>query len=260
VTRQRLVLTAVLCIGSSSALAHFHPFGNPWKEQRQSKELLLRDPTMPAQTRAVLVNKCADCHSQARHAPVYAFLAPGSWLMERDVIEGRAHMNLSQWEALAPERTEVLKQEIVRQAKTGAMPPVQYRLLHWSAGLSAQDVHALGLLQTGQEGADASTHEAGDAARGKMVFEKRCTGCHAMDANREGPQLRTVYGRKAGSIAGFQYSASLKSSGLTWNPETLERWLTDPDAMVSGNDMSFATPKAADRKDLIAFLQQAASK
>jgi cytochrome c len=81
-----------------------------------------------------------------------------------------------------------------------------------------------------------------------------------MDANREGPQLRTVYGRKAGSIAGFQYSASLKSSGLTWNPETLERWLTDPDAMVSGNDMSFATPKAADRKDLIAFLQQAASK
>jgi cytochrome c len=91
-----------------------------------------------------------------------------------------------------------------------------------------------------------------------MVFERRCTGCHAMDENREGPQLRTVYGRKAGSVAGFLYSAKLKSSGLTWNPETLDQWLTDPDAMVPGNDMSFATPKATDRKDVIAYLQQAA--
>jgi cytochrome c len=68
-----------------------------------------------------------------------------------------------------------------------------------------------------------------------------------------------VYGRKAASLAGFQYSASLKSSGLTWNPETLDQWLTDPDAMVPGNDMSFATPKVADRRDLIAYLQQAAA-
>ena len=117
---------------------------------------------------------------------------------------------------------------------------------------------ALVISASSQQETQPAPEQAGDAARGKVVFERRCTGCHAMDSNREGPQLRTVYGRKAGSVAGFQYSASLKSSGLTWNPDTLERWLTDPDAMVPGNDMSFATPKATDRKDLIAYFEQAA--
>jgi cytochrome c len=100
--------------------------------------------------------------------------------------------------------------------------------------------------------------QTGDATRGKMVFEHRCTGCHAMDTNREGPQLRTVYGRKAGSVSGFKYSEALLSSGLTWTPATLDRWLADPDAMVPGNNMSFQTPKAADRNDIIAYFEQEA--
>ena len=257
-TRRDLLLTGALSLGASIVLGQVHPFGNPWKAGPQSAASLLPDGSVPADARAVLVQKCADCHSEASHAPVYASLAPGSWLIERDIVQGRAHLNLSNWQKIAPERREVLEEEIVQQTSKGKMPPVQYRLLHWNARLSPQDVHVLAALQTGQEGAGASTHEAGDAARGKMVFERRCTGCHAMDENREGPQLRTVYGRKAGSVAGFQYSAKLKSSGLTWNPETLDQWLTDPDAMVPGNDMSFATPKATDRKDVIAYLQQAA--
>jgi cytochrome c len=247
-TRRDLVVAGVVSLGASLVLGQVHPFGNPWKAGPQSAASLLQDGSVPADARAVLVQKCADCHSEASHAPIYASLAPGSWLIERDIMQGRAHLNLSNWQKIAPERREVLEEEIVQQTSKGKMPPVQYRLLHWNAKLSPQDVHALAALQTGQE-----------AARGKMVFEKRCVGCHAMDANREGPQLRGVYGRKAGSLAGFQYSASLKSSGLTWNPETLERWLTDPDALVPGNDMSFATPKAADRRDVIAFLQQAAA-
>jgi len=257
-TRRDLVLTGVLGLGASIVLGQVHPFGNPWKTGPQSTASLLQDGSVPADARAVLVQKCADCHSEASHAPFYASLAPGSWLIERDIVAGRAHMNLSHWREIAPERREVLEEEIVQQTSKGTMPPVQYRLLHWDARLSAQDVHALAALQTGQEGAEASTEQTGDAVHGKVVFEHRCTGCHAMDENREGPQLRTVYGRKAASVAGFQYSASLKSSGLTWNSETLERWLTDPDAMVPGNDMSFATPKAMDRRDLIAYLQQGA--
>jgi cytochrome c len=117
---------------------------------------------------------------------------------------------------------------------------------------------ALTISSSSQQDAQPVPEQPGDAARGKLVFERRCTGCHALDANREGPHLRDVDGRKAGSVAGFQYSTSLKNSGLTWNPDTLDQWLTDPDAMVPGNNMSFATPKAVDRRDLIAFLQQAA--
>lgn len=115
---------------------------------------------------------------------------------------------------------------------------------------------ALAILPLSQQAAHAAPEQPGDAARGEVAFERRCTGCHALDANREGPQLRTVYGRKAGSVSGFQYSANVARLGLTWNPETLDRWLADPDIMVPGNNMSFATPRAADRRDLIAFLQQ----
>jgi cytochrome c len=124
-------------------------------------------------------------------------------------------------------------------------------VLSFGTLIASAHLQAVAATQTHQE-------EAGDATRGKLVFERRCTGCHALDENREGPQLRTVYGRKAGSVAGFQYSAILVHSGITWNPETLDRWLTDPDAMVPGNNMSFATPKATDRRDIIAYLQQVA--
>jgi cytochrome c len=118
----------------------------------------------------------------------------------------------------------------------------------------------LAMLPSNEQATQQAPEQAGDAVRGKLVFERRCTGCHAMDENHEGPQLRTVYGRKAGSVAGFQYSTSLLRSELTWTPETLEQWLTDPDAMVPGNNMSFATPKAADRRDVIAYLQAAGNK
>jgi len=257
-TRKDLLIAAVLGLGLSLLMGQAHPFGNPWMAGPPNPASLLQDGSVPADARAVLVEKCADCHSEASRAPVYASLAPGSWLIERDIMKGRAHMNLSRWQELSPDRKEVLGEEIVEQARKGRMPPVQYRLLHWNARLSAQDVHALTALQAKADDPGSATHVEGDATHGKLVFEHRCTGCHAMDESREGPQLRTVYGRKAGTVAGFNYSASLKKLGLTWNAETLDQWLTDPDAMVPGNDMSFATPKAADRKDVIAYLQQAA--
>src|ERR1700759_1056486 len=50
-----------------------------------------------------------------------------------------------------------------------------------------------------------------DAERGKQLFEKRCTGCHSLDQNKEGPHLRGVYGRHAGRLPGFTYSAALQS-------------------------------------------------
>ena len=257
-TRRDLLLAVVLGLGSSLLMGRVHPFGNPWKAAPQSAASLLQDGSVPADARAVLVQKCVDCHSEASRAPVYASLAPGSWLIERDIMQGRAHLNLSHWQQIAPERREVLEEEIVQQTSKGKMPPAQYRLLHWNARLSAQDVHALAALQTSQQGAETSTVQPGDAARGKLVFERRCSGCHAMDANREGPRLRDVYGRKAGTVQGFEYSTGLMHSGLTWTPDTLDRWLTDPDAMVPDNKMSFETPKAADRNDLIRYLQQMA--
>src|ERR1700741_3486715 len=58
---------------------------------------------------------------------------------------------------------------------------------------------------------------AGDPIRGKDLFEKRCGGCHSLDTDKEGPRLRNVYGRKAGSILGFKYSDALKGAQFTWD-------------------------------------------
>jgi len=95
----------------------------------------------------------------------------------------------------------------------------------------------------------------GDPNRGKATFERRCTGCHALDQNRGGPRLAGVYGRKSGTVPDFAYSNELKQAGIVWNERSLNAWLTDPDTLVPGNDMSFHVPKPEERGDLIAYLK-----
>jgi cytochrome c len=98
----------------------------------------------------------------------------------------------------------------------------------------------------------------GDPARGQAVFEKRCTGCHSLTNNREGPRLQSVYGRATGAVPNFPYSAALLNAHLTWNDATLEQWLTDPDAFLPGNNMDFHVAKPQERRDLIAWFKQSA--
>jgi cytochrome c len=246
-----IVLSAIAMVG----LAFVHPFGNPRVEPAQGLDTLLRGAKLPAEAKRVLVNKCADCHSSETRWPVYARVAPGSWLIERDIIEARNKMDLSRWEEMPADAQDVMIAKIIHEAKSGDMPPLQYRTLHWGAKLTQIDVAALLMMSKGRDG-ETGASEAGDAVRGKTVFEKRCTGCHALEGNREGPKLAGVFGRKAGSVAGFEYSAGLKNSGITWNEATLERWLSDPDMVVPDTKMDFHVPKAQERSDLIAYFKR----
>ena len=93
------------------------------------------------------------------------------------------------------------------------------------------------------------------AARGREVFEKRCTGCHALDGARVGPPLRGVFGRRAAAEPGFPYSDALKKAQFTWDEARLDRWLADPDSLIPGNDMSFRLDNAAERSAIIAYLK-----
>jgi len=246
-----IVLAVVIVVG----LGFLHPFGNPRVEPRKGIDTLLAHANMPVEAKRILIAKCADCHSNETRWPGYARLAPGSWLIERDIEVARTRMNLSLWDQNSTDTQQQVIREIIHEAKSGDMPPLQYRLLHWKSQLTTQDVATLSALQTG-EAPEVGKGGPGDAARGKVVFEKRCTGCHAMEGNREGPPLAGVFYRKAGSIAGVDYSAGLKNSGITWNDATLEKWLTDPDIMVPDNKMSVSLPKAQERSDVIAYFKQ----
>ena len=118
----------------------------------------------------------------------------------------------------------------------------------------ARAMAALGvtLLLAGAARAD------GDAARGEARFQD-CAACHKLEAgsNNVGPSLHGLFERKAGALADFRYSPAMKRSGITWTPETLDKFITDPQAMVPANRMPYAgMANAADRADLIAYLQK----
>jgi cytochrome c2 len=96
----------------------------------------------------------------------------------------------------------------------------------------------------------------GDPARGEVRFQE-CAACHKLDAgvNGLGPSLHGIFERKAGELADFRYSPALKRSGIVWSPQTLEAYLTDPQALVPGNRMPYAgMADPGDRADLIAYL------
>lgn len=85
---------------------------------------------------------------------------------------------------------------------------------------------------------------------------QKCKICHSLDkgaANRVGPNLHGVFGRKAGTVAGFAYSDAMKNSGITWDDDTLAKFLRAPQESLPGNRMSF--PGIKDDATLHALLQ-----
>jgi cytochrome c len=96
---------------------------------------------------------------------------------------------------------------------------------------------------------------AADAAHGEEIYNSRCVACHSPDANRVGPKHRGVVGRTAGTVPDFNYSKAVKGSGVVWNEETLDKWLTNPQAFIPGQRMNFKVADPADRADLIAYLK-----
>ncbi|MET4803778.1 cytochrome c oxidase assembly protein [Bradyrhizobium sp. LB11.1] len=101
---------------------------------------------------------------------------------------------------------------------------------------------------------------APDAGRGRQLFVERCAACHSLEANKAGPMLGNVVGRRAGSEAGYSYSAVLRSSALTWSAITLDNWLSDPRKFIAGTKMPIRVLDASARRDIIAYLEAASGK
>jgi cytochrome c len=94
----------------------------------------------------------------------------------------------------------------------------------------------------------------GDPNHGKTLYQA-CAACHSVEENDIGPLHRGVVGRRAGSVADYNYSAALKNSGITWDEAQLDRWLINPSAMVPGTKMFFKLDDAQMRADIIAYLK-----
>jgi cytochrome c2 len=94
----------------------------------------------------------------------------------------------------------------------------------------------------------------GDAAKGSDVFQDRCTACHVLGRNAQGPDLNGVVGRKAASLPGVNYSAALKASNLTWTQGELDKFLSGPTKLVPGTNMRAMVADPDERRDLVAYL------
>jgi cytochrome c len=121
----------------------------------------------------------------------------------------------------------------------------------WAIGATAVLIMTVVALSAGQ---------SAESARGKDVFERRCGGCHGLDNDKEGPRLRSVFGRVSGSVSTFKYSDAVKNAHITWNAELIDKWLTDPEKLIPDNDMAFHVQKADERRDVIAYLKELAGK
>jgi len=92
---------------------------------------------------SMLKRACYDCHSYNTVWPWHSRVAPASWLVAADVKEGRARLNFSEWSFLSAEMAQTRLRSAHREVKDGRMPLWQYRLIHWDAKPTEQEIAAL---------------------------------------------------------------------------------------------------------------------
>jgi hypothetical protein len=110
----------------------------PYGWQHPNPEVTQDAPWPSARSREIAVRACYDCHSNETEWPVYSYLAPMSWLVRRDVDEGRDALNFSEWDQ---EQDEIDDGRDV--VEDGSMPPSQYLLIHRDANLSDEEERIL---------------------------------------------------------------------------------------------------------------------
>lgn len=176
----------MVAVGVSLALARVHPFGDAGLYAASgAQEPIMNDAQVPSQVRAILVEKCADCHSTQTRAPMYGRFAPVSWLMERDINQGRKEMNLSYWDRYSGDQQQTFAAKIAHETRAHAMPLPQYRLIHWNARVNDAEIRTLANWAHGTSASemDQSMDRPGNRpARATLSGARNCLRNVVLDA------------------------------------------------------------------------------
>lgn len=97
-----------------------------------------------------------------------------------------------------------------------------------------------------------------DAPDGATLFRRQCATCHALQPGeaRQGPHLAGVYGRQAGTVPGFKYSAGFAAADWTWDDVRLDAYLANPQAVIKGGVMGYRQAKPEVRQGIIDYLRE----
>ena len=115
-------------------ILQFIPNTYPEIVKSNENDLILTED-VPEEVGLILRNSCYDCHSNETRYPWYAYIAPVSWLVVRDVKLGRGDMNFSEWNNLKSRDKIKLLDEIAEEVNDGNMPMPIYTLMHGDASL-----------------------------------------------------------------------------------------------------------------------------
>lgn len=129
----------------------------PYGKQHTNPPIINQPEWNTPRTQELFNRACADCHSHQTTYPWYSAIAPVSWLIQRDVEEGREHFNVSAWGAQKENEAD----EAAKEVKKGSMPPWFYLPTHPEAKLSDAEKRELmdGLEKTfGKEKKEGETH------------------------------------------------------------------------------------------------------
>jgi len=129
-----LILLGAVAV--ASAISDYRVSGRP-------EAPLFVGAQLPHDVRLVIERACRDCHSDATHYPWYSYIAPVSWLVNRDVQQGRQRLNLSKWSDYPVIRRERSLSDIANQVQSGGMPLAIYTFVHRDAKLSKPEVDAI---------------------------------------------------------------------------------------------------------------------
>lgn len=175
----RIALWVVGVLVVIFAVIQLIPYGRNHDNPPVTTAFTWADPAAEAIAR----ESCYDCHSNETKWWWATNIAPASWLVWRDVSEGRDHLNFSEWDG-------AVTTEQIQDAVDGEMPPLQYTLIHPGAKLSDEEKRTLvdgfaASLTGGQAGSSGSSAspsptptDTGDAA---AIIQQRCSGCHSAD-------------------------------------------------------------------------------
>jgi hypothetical protein len=132
--RKKLLRRGLLALAALLLVIQVLPFGRPRTNPPVTAEPAWDSP----ETRALAVRACFDCHSNETRWPWYAWVAPASWLVTKDVAAGRKHLNLSEWD-----REQRHADDAAEELRSGEMPLWFYVPLHPGAHLSPAEKERL---------------------------------------------------------------------------------------------------------------------
>ena len=144
---------------ASLLLIQLVPYGHNHTNPPVAQAAVFKDP----RAAQLVANSCGDCHSNLTKYPWYASVAPGSWLLENHITEGRSKLNFSEWNKPQPP-----VDELAEKINSGEMPGWQYTLMHSNAKLSSADKKVLiaGLVQMYRDNPPAGIKQGGGGGEG----------------------------------------------------------------------------------------------